>query len=121
MVDPESPFSVHRAEQEGKSAASVKDSYERIRKTFAQCKGTELRIVDTWLTSMIFRIDDAMYVGPHLFERPSKSTLTFELDAMGWLFVEFEREFGRLWERGRRPSARQTPGSTEPGATPDAL
>jgi len=121
MVDPRSPFSVHRANQEGKSEASTEDSYERIRSAFAECKGAELRVVDTPMTSMIFRVDDVMYVGPHLFERPSKSTLTFELDVSGWLFSEFHGEFDRLWEHGRSPPAAQTTRSTDAGATPDVL
>ncbi len=100
MVAPKSSFSKHRAGQEGKSPESITDSFERIRGKFADCRNIEIRVVDTWLTTMVFRIDNVMYVGPHLYERPSKGTLTMELDKGGWLFEEYEREFAKLWERG---------------------
>jgi hypothetical protein len=47
---------------------------------------------------MLFRIDDTMYVGPHFFGKPSKGTVTLELEKSGWLFKEFEAEFNRMWD-----------------------
>ena len=97
LVKPDSIFSIHRAKLEGKSEASVKDSFERIKGKFAACSNVEIRMIDSWLTTMFFRIDENMYVGPHFYGKPSKGTLTLELESSGWLFREFEAEFNRMW------------------------
>jgi hypothetical protein len=97
LVKPDSVFSIHRAKLEGKSEASVKDSFERIRGKFAACSNVEIRMIDSCLTTMLFRIDENMYVGPHFYGKPSKGTVTLELGSSGWLFREFDAEFGRMW------------------------
>jgi hypothetical protein len=97
VVDPDSEFSKHRALLEGKSYESVKNSIQRLKQTFGVCESIQLRMIASPLTTMIFRIDDIMFVGPHFYKRPSKSTLTFELNKNGWLFEEYEKEFEKLW------------------------
>ena len=101
MVGCDSAFSTHRATQEGMSQASTRDSFNRIKNKFAGCSNIEIRTIDACLTTMVFRIDDVMYVGPHLYKRPSKGTLTMELERSGWLFQEYEEEFSKLWEFGK--------------------
>ena len=101
LIDPESEFSKHRANLEDRTVEAFKNSVERIRKKFADYKNIEIRLIDTPLTTMIFRIDDVMFVGPHFYKKPSKSTITFELNQKGWVFREFEREFERLWNDAR--------------------
>ena len=97
VVNPDSEFSKHRAALEGKKPASVKDSINRMKQKFGKCKNIKLKQIDSPLTTMIFRIDDAMFVGPHFYKKPSKSTLTIELDKNGWLYEEYEKEFEKLW------------------------
>lgn len=97
VVNPESEFSKHRAVLEGKSPLSVKDSINRMKQKFRNCKNIKLKQIDSSLTTMIFRIDSVMFVGPHLYKKPSKSTLTYELNKNGWLYEEYEKEFEKLW------------------------
>lgn len=97
VVNPDSEFSKHRAALEGKSPASVKDSISRMKQKFGNCKNIKIKQIDSSLTTMIFRIDSVMFVGPHLYKKPSKSTLTFELNKNGWLYEEYEKEFEKLW------------------------
>lgn len=97
VVNPDSEFSKHRAALEGKSSVSVKDSINRMKQKFGNCKNIKLKQIDSSLTTMIFRIDSVMFVGPHLYKKPSKSTLTFELNKNGWLYEEYEKEFEKLW------------------------
>lgn len=97
IVDPDSKFSKHRAVLEGKNYESVKNSIQRLKQKFSICKSIQLRKIDSPLTTMFFRIDDVMFIGPHFYKRPSKSTLTFELNKNGWLYEEYEREFEKLW------------------------
>jgi len=46
---------------------------------------------------MIYRIDDIIFIGPHLYKRGSTTTVTLEIDNRGWLFREYEKEFEKLW------------------------
>jgi hypothetical protein len=98
LVNPESDASKHRAEMEGKSSKSVEDSVNRLKQKFNDAKNIEIRQINSPLTTMIFRIDETMFVGPHFYKKPSKSTLTLELDKDGWLYQEYEKEFEKLWQ-----------------------
>ena len=60
MVSCDSPFSTHRANQEGMSQTSTRDSFNRIKNKFAGCSNIEIRTIDACLTTMVFRIDDVM-------------------------------------------------------------
>lgn len=100
VVSPESDFSKHRATLEGKSYESVKNSIDRLRKKFNTFENINIKQINTPLTTMIFKIDNVMFVGPHFYKKPSKSTLTIELNRDGWLYEEFEKEFEKLWRDG---------------------
>ena len=97
LVNPQSEFSKYRAALEGKTYQSIRDSINRLKQKFGTVKNIKLRQINSALTTMIFRIDDTMFVGPHLYKKPSKSTLTLELDKNGWLYEEYEKEFEKLW------------------------
>lgn len=58
----------------------------------------QMKLLASPLTTMIFRVDDKMFVGPHFYRKPSKATVTLELDKSGWFFGEYDREFSRLWD-----------------------
>jgi hypothetical protein len=96
-VNPESVFSKHRAELEGKTSKSIKESIDRLKRKFGNIENIKLRQINSPLTTMIFRIDDTIFVGPHFYKRPSKSTVTLELDKNGWMYEEYEKEFEKLW------------------------
>lgn len=98
VVNPESNVSKHRAELEGKSSKSVKDSVNRLKQKFGDVSNIKIRQINSPLTTMIFRIDETMFVGPHFYKKPSKSTLTIELVKDGWLYQEYEKEFEKLWQ-----------------------
>jgi len=100
VVSPESEFSKHRATLEGKSYESVKNSIDRLKKKFSSFENINIKQINTPLTTMIFKIDNVMFVGPHFYKKPSKSTLTIELNRDGWLYEEFEKEFEKLWRDG---------------------
>jgi len=97
LVNPDSEFSKNRAKLENRKHESFKDSVERIKSSFHGYTNIKLRQIDSPLSTMIFRIDDIIFAGPHLHKKTSKSTLTMELNKKGWLFAEYEMEFERLW------------------------
>jgi len=101
LVKPKSIFSKHRAELEMKAHKAVESSVDRIKEKFSECDNIQIKIIDAPLTTMIFRIDDVMFVGPHFHKKYSKSTLTLELSDHGWIFKEYEKEFERLWNDGQ--------------------
>lgn len=100
FVDPDSEFSRHRAFLEEIPTGSYKDRVERLTNHFKDYPNIEIKKISTPLTTMIFRIDDTLFVGPHLYKKPSKSTVTMELSNKGWLFNEYIQEFERLWNDG---------------------
>lgn len=97
VTDPNSEFSKNRERIEGDNAGTFKGSldkiYNRIKNT-----GIEMRKINIPLTTMIFKIDNIMFVGPHLFQKASKATHTFELTSSGKLFKEYEDEFDKIWD-----------------------
>ena len=97
LVVPSSEFARHRAELEGRNYEAYQNSVDRVVKTFQDFRNIEIRQISTPLTTMIFRIDDIMFIGPHFYKKTSKSTITVELKKKGWVFEEYEREFERLW------------------------
>ncbi|MDP3065319.1 MAG: hypothetical protein Q8N08_01135 [Methanobacteriaceae archaeon] len=48
-------------------------------------------------STMIFRIDDIMFVGPYLHNLPSRTTITFKIENNTELFKQFENHFNELW------------------------
>jgi hypothetical protein len=47
-------------------------------------------------STMIFRIDDTMFVGPYLYKRCNRNVCTFRLEK-GELFNQFEEHFEKVW------------------------
>jgi hypothetical protein len=98
LVNPNSNHSFRRAEIEGRSQDQFKGKIETLQNFFKAVNGIEVRFFDAPLSSMIFRIDKIMFVGPHFYQRQSKATLTYELQHSHWLFDEYQNEFNRMWE-----------------------
>ena len=102
VVNPSSDFSVHRGklENDGNETTAFIEHIEKIERNFRGNTNVEIRRIDAHLTTMYFRIDDVVFVGPYLHKKPSKSTHTFELKKGGWLFEEYCNEFETLWKDG---------------------
>lgn len=58
----------------------------------------EIRCIPHQLSTMIFRIDKSMFIGPYLYKKDSKSTVTYELEDGGWMFTNYQNEFDNLWK-----------------------
>lgn len=96
LVDPESEFSKNRALNEDRPPNYFIDSTTRLKDK--QSCPFEVRTIKNPLTTMIFCIDDTLFVGPHLHKTPSKSTLTMKISKNGWLHNTYLNEFEALWQ-----------------------
>lgn len=99
IVNPESEASKNREVIEiGEHKEIFLAAYGSIKNAFDKySQNIEIKIVDVALSSMIFRIDDVMFVGPHFYKKDSKSSVTFKLNKGGWAFTAFQDEFNRMW------------------------
>lgn len=97
FVNPQSLVAQKRAEIEGKSAVLFEQKFETFKNHFAGVNHVEIKVIDVPLSSMIYRIDEVMFIGPHFYRKQSKSTLTIELKKSKWLFDEYQQEFNRMW------------------------
>jgi hypothetical protein len=105
LVNPKSPRSQEREQLEGLHAPQTfEKSVDSVVRRFGTIRNAEVRLLDGDLTTMIFRIDNTMFVGPQFISKASRSTVTFELEkAEGkWLFDQFEREFEAMWTTARQ-------------------
>lgn len=97
IVKPNSEASKFRAEIEGKSPLLFEERIKTLKNFFNGISGIEIREIEYPLSTMIFKIDDVMFVGPHFHKKQSKSTLTMELQKGKWMFDEYQSEFDRMW------------------------
>jgi len=99
IVDPDSVFSKEREKIEGHPEGTFRNNIEAVKACFSKFpENVEIRKISFQLPCMIFRIDNVAFIGPYLFQKPSKSTVTFEFSKSGWLFEMFEKEFDNLWK-----------------------
>ena len=98
IVDPNSQFSASRAKIEGRNPEQFKDKIETLCRFIKGLRGVEVKFFSAPLSTMIFRIDNVMFVGPHFYGAQSKATLTQELRKDCWLFDEYQMEFDRMWD-----------------------
>lgn len=98
FVDPESDSAKLRAIIEGKDIELFKSRINTFIEFFKENQSIEIRKIDVPLSSMIFRIDNVMFIGPHFYKRQSKSTHTLELSNGHWLFEEYQEEFNKMWK-----------------------
>ncbi len=97
MVSPHCDASVKQESLEGKGKGVFLSSVNRIVKAFAG-KNIEIKFIDHALSTMIFCIDDDLFIGPH-FSKSSMSTVTIQLNRSGWMFTKYLNEFESLWEK----------------------
>lgn len=108
VMDPESEFFEVKAKEEGDVAGEIiKAPHEKL-KTYVKevnnsvesndrGKKIEMKYYKSTPATMIFRIDDTMFVGPYLHKRISRKTCTFRLEKGSELFRQYEAHFEQLW------------------------
>ena len=103
VVDPESQHSRNREALEGHPPGVFAKSVEDLIKAFKGQSNVEIRLYEGDLTTMIFRLDGTMFVGPEFISRASRSSMTFEVvdRKHAWLFHQFEQEFDAMWGRAK--------------------
>lgn len=105
VVDPSIHVSEDRERVEGLTPGTFKTSTANLIEAFSSVFNVEIRLLPTPLTTMVFRIDGTMFVGPQLMSVSSKATPTFELNSgkNSSLFTAYEREFDELWNASTWP------------------
>jgi hypothetical protein len=99
VVDPASEQSTDRETLEGHTPGTFRNSIAALKSTFDGYSRVEIRTLGSPLTSMVFRIDSVMFVGPQFVSVVSKQTITLEIheNRDSWMFRAFESEFDALW------------------------
>ena len=102
-VNPESTQSRAREASEGHTPGTFATSIARLQRAFAFSSNVEIRVIDSELTTMVFRLDNVMFVGPQFLSSPSRATVTMEIHKgqEAWLFRAYEAEFQKMWEAAR--------------------
>lgn len=103
LVDPDSEVSINREKLEGEGKDTYKNQCQKIINTFKNCNNIKIYYVDFALSTMIFRIDKVMYVGPHFIKTASKSSFTMKLEGK-WGYNDFQSEFEEMCKRGNEQS-----------------
>jgi hypothetical protein len=107
VIDPESDsFKMRNLEEGDKMGETIRAPQEKLLEyvadtnqavaTKAAGKKIQIKYYKSSPTTMIFRIDDVMFVGPYLHKRVSRNTCTFKLEK-GELFSQYEDHFEKLW------------------------
>jgi hypothetical protein len=108
VMDPQSEFFEMKAREEGDIAGElVKAPHEKLKAYVKEVNGLvesekrgkkiEIKYYKSTPATMIFRIDDTMYVGPYLHKTISRKTCTFRLRKGSELFKQYEAHFEQLW------------------------
>jgi len=99
LVDPKSPNSQARERLENHAPGTFSKSIENVHRTFDEVPNVEIRLLHADLTTMIFRLDRVMFVGPQFVSKSSRATATLELRQTkhAWLFRDYEQEFDAMW------------------------
>lgn len=108
VVDPKSPITAIRSYQENDLKGEtieiplekLKMYVKSVNKTIDELKkGEKIRIkfYNAVPSTMIFRIDDVMFVGPYLHKISSRTTITFKIEGDTEIFKQYEKHFNDLW------------------------
>lgn len=105
IVDPKTEFSKSKEVLEhGCNNNVFLTYYNEICRTLGQVKGVEIYKINFALSTMIFRVDDIMYVGPQFTRSASKSTLTMKFKSNSWAYKEYQDEFDFMCKNGTKLS-----------------
>lgn len=104
LVDPSIKVSKAREKAEQVAHGTFQTAMQTLASTFANCTNIEIRLLSEPLTTMVFRIDDTMFIGPQFNSVPSRAAPTFEVVSTrnSWLFKTYAREFDELWNVSTR-------------------
>jgi hypothetical protein len=102
VVDPTSTLSKTRELLEEHAPGTFAKSIEALKRTYRLIPNVEIRALQTELTTMVFRLDRTMFVGPQFLGTSSRATVTLEIHEGrdSWLFRAYEREFETMWSQG---------------------
>jgi len=74
----------------------VKEVNETISKS-KKGKKIQLKYYDAIPSTMIFRIDNIMFIGPYLHKVLSRNTITFKIENNTKIFNQYIEHFNKLW------------------------
>ena len=99
VVDPASQSSRAREALEQHKEGTFAASIARFKGTFGASGNLSIRAIPADITTMVFRLDNTMFVGPQFLSSTSRATVTMEIRQSGdsWLFRAYEAEFEQLW------------------------
>jgi len=108
VIDPKSPVTAVRSYQENDLAGEmIKIPIQKLKRYVNEVnesienekKGKKIQIkyYNAVSSTMIFRIDNVMFVGPYFHKIPSRTTITFKIENDTEIFNQYSRHFNDLW------------------------
>ena len=108
VIDPKSSILKIRSYQENDMGGEtieiplkkLKEYVNEVNKTIEELgRGEKIKIkcYNALPSTMIFRIDDTMFIGPYLHKRLSRTTITYKIEGGTEIFKQYENHFGDLW------------------------
>jgi hypothetical protein len=112
VIDPKSSIVGIRSYQESDLGGEIiniplkkiKQFVNDVNKTIEELgRGEKIKIkcYNALPSTMIFRIDDTMFIGPYLHKRPSRTTITYKIEGRTEIFKQYESHFENLWNDPR--------------------
>jgi len=103
LVNPASKFSMERDVEEYEYNSGIfKATFENLKNWSKDRENIQIRLIDSQLSDMIYRIDDVMYTGPYFYKKSSKETYTNRLNKNGWLFKAYQENFDKMWNDSKK-------------------
>jgi len=102
LIDPDSAYSKEREKIEKDEEGTYKNSIKKLYDSLSSHSCVEIRKISTQLSTMVYRIDDIMFIGPYLYQTSSTVTITYEVEKHGWVvFKLYEDEFDKMWNNAK--------------------
>lgn len=99
LVNPNSNFSIERdVEENFGNPGMFKVTFDNLKNWSDKVSNIQIRLINSQLSDMIYRIDDYMYTGPYFYKKSSKETYTNKLNKKGWLFKAYQENFDEMWK-----------------------
>lgn len=99
--NPESPFVLQRARDEGQADDSIRHSINKLIEWGRELRDAggniEIRTYDWLPMDFYFRIDGVLFIGPYLYLKGSQQTVTFKFEKDGLMYAEYTAYFERVW------------------------
>jgi len=108
VIDPKSPVTAVRSYQENDLAGEmIKIPIQKLNNYVTEVnkiidkskngKKIQIKYYNAVSSTMIFRIDNVMFVGPYFHKIPSRTTITFKIEHDTEIFNQYYRHFDELW------------------------